>query len=361
MRPSHTRTLALWCALQALGAGAAVAQAPGQASPPAGPVIARMADVYAKGLQGDMAAGLDLLGRIPEAGLTAEDQAARKALLERFEAGKAPALDIPEPFTREVATLFLGYWRRGLLGLVRPAEGEAELFDALNALLARYGRTVDGAASLGDLDEALHARLREDGYFALTGRTPPFRELMLWRRETVRDYQVELPESTQDVKVVFLVDFRLLGWAGYATADAYHSAGWAKPDALYCVQESYDLDSESFRVSYLAHEAQHFADGRQFPDLEAPELEYRAKLVELGRADETLPGLLDQFSRQASDDRASPHAFANFRAMRRISQRLSGDDSAWQDPAKRAAWEPSAIRKVALELLLEDSKELLAR
>lgn len=361
MRPSRTRTLALCFALQALGTGAAVAQASGQAPSSATPVIPRMADVYAKGLQGDMGAGLDLLGRIPAEGLTGEDSAARTTLLERFREGKAPALDIPEPFTREVATLFLGYWRRGLLGQVGPAEGEAELFNGLNALLVRYGRKVDGAASLDDLDEVLHARLREDGYFALTGRTPPFRELMLWRKETAREYQVELPESTQEVKVVFLVDFRLLGWAGYATADVYHSAGWTKPDALYCVQASYDLESESFRVSYLAHEAQHFADGRQFPDLEAPELEYRAKLVEVSRADETLPSLLNQFSRQSSGNRDNPHAFANLQLMRRISQRLSGDDSAWQEPAKRAAWPPTAIRSVALALLLEDSKEMLVR
>jgi hypothetical protein len=219
---------------------------------------------------------------------------------------------------------------------------------------------VDGAASLDDLDRALHARLRQDGYFALTGRTPPFRELMLWRRETVRHYQVQLPESTQNVKVVFMIDFRLLGWAGYATADVYHSAGWTKPEALYCIEDSYDLDSEAFKVSYLAHEAQHYADNRRFADLEAPELEYRAKLVELSRADQTLSRLLSQFSLQTSDSRGNPHGFANLRLVRRLSQRLSGDESAWQDPAKRASWEPEAIRKAALALLLEDSAELAA-
>ncbi|HKW13434.1 MAG TPA: hypothetical protein VJS69_03015, partial [Candidatus Krumholzibacteria bacterium] len=293
--------------------------------------------------------------------LTKKDQVARAALLERFKDGVAPARNVPEPFAKEVVSMFQDYWHKCLLGQASAADAETDLFHTLDALLAKFGRKVDGAASLDDLDDALHRRLREEGYYALTGMTPPLRELMLWRKETVRNYDVKLPESTQRVKVVFMDEFTLLGWAGYATADVYHSAGWTKPDALYCVQDSYDVHSESFKVSYLAHEAQHFADHKVFPDLEAPELEYRAKLVELSQAQKTMADLLDQFSHQTSEDRDNPHGFANLRLMRRMSQRLSSSQSAWQEPATRAGWNPNAIRKAALDLLHEDSRDLQAR
>src|SRR4029077_9164441 len=66
-----------------------------------------------------------------------------------------------------------------------------------------------------------------------------------------------------------------------------HTDGWATAMTLYAVRSAYDIESESFRVSYLAHEAQHFADYGRFPKLARPEREYRAKLTELAEAQAT--------------------------------------------------------------------------
>src|SRR5215472_15819422 len=127
--------------------------------------------------------------------------------------------------------------------------------------------------------------------------------------------------------------FVLKGWLGFATCDKEFSGGWAAKDTLYCVRDSYDLDSEHFRVSYLAHEAQHFADYLRFPKLGQPELEYRAKLVELARADDSLYALLEAFTRQSVTNRTSPRAFADLRVVQRLSRALFGDDSASHNPA----------------------------
>ena len=150
------------------------------------------------------------------------------------------------------------------------------------------------------------------------------------------------------------------GWLGFATCDREHSTGWTTKDTLYCLRDSYDLDSERFRVSYLAHEAQHFSDLRRFPKLEQPELEYRAKLVELSRAEDSLYPLLEAFTRQSGTDRKSPHAFAGLRIAQHFSKALFGDDSASQNPALWSGKSRRQIHEAALDLLRKSTETLEA-
>jgi hypothetical protein len=172
------------------------------------------------------------------------------------------------------------------------------------------------------IESALEARIETHGLHALFGVTAPMREFMLWRKQTDQMYVVDLPAGQQTVHVVLLDDFISLGWSGYATCDYYHTAGWAKPDRLYAVRQAYDLDSESFRVSYLMHEGQHFSDYQRFPDMKQPDLEYRAKLVELSNAKSTLYDLLDAFAGNESASRATPHSWANRKLMTQLADAL---------------------------------------
>src|SRR5205085_9777810 len=59
------------------------------------------------------------------------------------------------------------------------------------------------------------------------------------------------------------------------------------------------------------HEGQHFADYAQYPKLEQPELEYRAKLTEIAMSQSTTAELLQRFAALGGTRRAVPHAFAN--------------------------------------------------
>lgn len=126
------------------------------------------------------------------------------------------------------------------------------------------------------------------------------------------------------------------------------------------MRDSWNLDSEQFRVSYLAHEAQHFADLRRFPRLEQPELEYRAKLVELARAEDSLHSLLEAFTHQSGTDRKSPHAFADFCVIQHLSKALFGDDSASQNPTLWSAKSREQIHEAALGLLRKSTGTLQA-
>jgi hypothetical protein len=275
----------------------------------------------------------------------------RDCMLERLDVRTAPANPVADRFVAAVLFAYREYWFRSLRAEDSPEANEVWLLDTLNTLVA--AERGKRAANLDQLEPALEALISGHGYHPLLGLTRPLRELMLWKTETETRYRVRLPESVQPVTVAFLDDFASLGWAGFATCGRSHSGGWTRPDRLYAVRSAYDVGSEEFRVSYLAHEAQHFADNRRYPDLDRQdELEYRAKLTELAAARGTLYDLLDGFARNVSDDRGVPHSYANGRVVRGLAARLFADSTA--APAWRTA-PPERINRAARELLREDT------
>jgi len=221
-------------------------------------------------------------------------------------------------------------------------------------LVTRAGEL--GAGNLDALEPAITRLAQHGGSHVLLGVTSPLRELMLWRTETETRYDVELPEGRQPVTVVFMDDFASLGWAGFATCDRHHTGGWTKPDRLYAVRSAYDTGSENFRVSYLAHEAQHFFDNHRFPGLERQDRpEYRAKLAELAEADSTVYELLDGFASNVSTDTSVPHSYANGRAVDAMGQRL------FPGTAGAPVWRRASagqINSAASALLRQDTARL---
>jgi hypothetical protein len=113
-------------------------------------------------------------------------------------------------------------------------------------------------------------------------------------------------------------------------------------DALYCVRDSYDLDRETFRVSYLKHEGKHFADYSRFPKLALPDLEYLAKLVGMAEADMITHGLLRFFMRNSTPNSDNSHAFANHRLVRDLSRMLFHKEHE-EDPA---AWDQVPVTRL---------------
>jgi hypothetical protein len=328
-------------------------------SPPAAS-LASLNEFDSLAIQGDVKAGLAVIARIPADSLSTEEQKRRECILSRFRDMQLPQIQVDGPLTRDVAEIYLKYWRRCLLREVEVATANAELFDNLKACLNQRGKEPGRFASLNDLTEALGAMLQAEGVHSIRGVTAPYYELMLWKAEDARRYTVELPESSQQVNVVLMSGFVLKGWLGFATCDKAHSGGWSTKDTLYCVQDSYDLNSEDFRVSYLAHEGQHFADLLRFPKLEQPELEYRAKLVELARAEDSLYSLLEAFTRQSGTNRESPHAFADLRVVQHLSKALFGDDSASRNPTLWSGKSRGQIHQAALGLLRKSTETLQA-
>jgi hypothetical protein len=315
---------------------------------------AAMRRALASALQARGSEAVAALRGLDPAGLTPRDAAVRDCMLERLDSRRPPAIVLDDRELAEILAAYREYWLRSLRAEHPSADNEAWLLAALNSTVAAEGRKP--SASMDDLEPALQSVIAARGYHPLLGVTLPLRELMLWRTETETTYDVRLPESTQRVTVVFMDDFASLGWAGFATCDRHHSGGWTRPDRLYAVRSAYDTASENFRVSYLAHEGQHFSDNRRFPDLTRQEdLEYRAKLVELAVGATSLYDLLDNFAGNVGDDPAVPHSHANGRVVRDLAARL------FPGATGAPTWRNESLERInaaAAALLREDTGRL---
>lgn len=320
------------------------------------PVAARAANlskVYGAALGGDMASALAILDSIDVSQLSPKDSTARACLKRTF--GNPPVSeDLPAQSGR-ILTAYRTYWQAAMLRRASQAEAERQLLGELRSILAV---APTDTAGLDDVSERARLAIGKEGLFALTGVTLPYYELMIWRTREPATYHVKLPERTIQVHVVFLDDFVSLGWAGYATCGRAHSGGWATQDSLFALKSAYDLKSENFRVSYLAHEGRHFSDYSRYPKLKQPELEYRAKLTELAMSDTTTYSLIASFSGLTGQDRDVPHSFANYWVARDMSRVVFGSEQLVDDAAKWRSVPADRIRKGARRVLQENDQKL---
>jgi len=252
--------------------------------------------------------------------LTVVEERFRKAFLNRFTREKSIfRLRTKEPLIREIYRIYASYWHACLLGLQIPDAAEQRLRESLARMLHEQCLVPDTSMELNGLEKVMTARLGELGYHCIFGVVQPFREFQVWASQTETTYKIDLPEGHQSIAVVMMDDFISHGWEGYATLDRAFPGGWASAERIFCASATYDLESEKFRVSFLAHEAQHFQDFSRFPQLTQVDLEYRAKLTELTMASRTCGKLLDDFWRTASPNRHFPHSMANYMLCRDFS------------------------------------------
>ncbi|MBW6457945.1 MAG: hypothetical protein K0B52_02165, partial [FCB group bacterium] len=213
---------------------------------------------------------------------------------------------------------------------------------------------------MASLQKYLTESIIDRGYFTnALNSTGAYLDLFLWQKQQDSIFTVQLPESEIDVHVVLMDDFLSIGWTEYATMGKHYAGGWANRRALYCVRKAYDLSGEAFRVSYLTHESQHFSDYKNFPALEQPDLEYRAKLAELHAAEETGLRLIKNFILNAKHDRSYAHPFANYHVMRDLSKEIFNQD--FVDDAEKWTQIPvERIRDVSRTLLAGHTRALHA-
>jgi hypothetical protein len=226
-----------------------------------------------------------------------------------------------EPFVAELVLLYQRYWYESSLNSRDESERESTLLNGIQTLLA-----VKRGGSFDSTERELSRQLSKRGYFVLTGTTPPFRELMIWKQQTVKVFQVVLPERNQSAKVYLLDEFKSFGWAAWSTCDRRATGGWATDKALYAPLPRYKSGTtgSDFQAVFLAHEAQHLADKRRFKPLQPWELEYRAKLTELWAADDALMAdRLARFYESQSEDPALAHPYANKVVLTNLRSYLS--------------------------------------
>ncbi|HEV2594910.1 MAG TPA: hypothetical protein VGU01_06900 [Sphingomicrobium sp.] len=307
-------------------------------------------------LQADAKRALRLLSGVDPSSLSEKDRKFVICMRARF-GSDAPQRRTADSFADQVLALYEAYWHAALL---RPGDRdrqEKRLDAALRKLLK--------APRAADLDNLLKQRLAAEGIHSLEGRTGLLRELMLWGSEKEVETSVGLPEGRFRVKVFYLDAFRSFGWSHYATCGRAATGGWTTDKGLYVVVPRYDsLNGEEFQVSFLGHEAQHFADKARFKDLKPWELEYRAKLVELALADTTRSKILDRFVEDQGDNPAEPHSYADRKLVTELVKRLrlhaakdlyGVDRDSLQSAARAALRDDSHDREAAARVLTKKS------
>jgi len=260
---------------------------------------------------------------------------------------------IEDPLVRQVAEHFRLYWIDSLIDPGSHDAYEMELRKNVAGLLTEAGYELSPESTARGLIDAI----RERGWGFQGGRTPPLQDFILWRTTESKNYDVELSDRTQPVTVHFLGDFVSEGWANFATFGHTGTGGWANAEGLFCISSSYDTDSERFLVSYLKHEARHYADYQLFPSLEDADLEYRAKLTELIFADQEQQRLIEMFISHANGHSDAPHPLANWHVLNDVA-RLAEIEGAPDDPVSWQGVDPNAVREAASALLESHNQRL---
>lgn len=314
------------------------------AAPP--PPSDQFSQALGAALQADGARALETLGGVDLTGLPERDRAAAACMRERLGPNSKPAPAAGNRIADQSLALYRDYWHSSMTHPERRQAEEQRLTMRLRKLLK-----APKGADLNALEPILAKALEKEGLHSLQGQTGLLRELMIWSKQEERVMHARLPEGEQDVTVFLLDGFSSLGWGAYATCDRASTGGWTTETALFAVVPKYSsLEAEEFRVTFLGHEGQHFADKARFKNLQSWELEYRAKLTELAGADATRARVLGKFIMDQGDDPASPHSYANRKVLGDMVRKMhlaSAQELSTADIVQ--------VQATAVELLREDS------
>ncbi len=224
---------------------------------------------------------------------------------------------------REVLSSYYDYYIETMAFQRDKKTAEMNLLKSLKSLPFK-----PGGSDMHEVEATIARKFESIGWNFLGGITKPYYGPYIYEELEEKIYQVELPDGNRNLPVKLMRKFHSLSWLDYATFGICGTGGWAKQDGLYCVAQKYDIDSETFQVSYLKHEAQHYDDYLRFPFLSAGKqeiLEYRAKLVELIYS--SSDALLKKFMKEAKNDPHYPHLLASYQIEKGFRQHLGSESN----------------------------------
>jgi hypothetical protein len=266
-------------------------------------------------LRGDAASAVKALIKLPASSFTGKDATFRSCMRNRFGATAQPisALAVSDSLVSTLATNYIAYWRRALS---RPKERDSAERDLRSAIGKLLGRSVNNDNEFDTAEDGIMSEAEKRGFHVLLGRTPPLRELVLWKKRSV--------------------------------------GGWATDKGLFAVVPAYEsLQDETFSVRFLAHESQHFADKQAFPNLESWELEYRAKLVELALATESQASTVELICENRGTSKESSHGYADTHVVDDVTKFANVQPG---DLCDKKTLKGQVLRDGAKRGLSEDSK-----
>jgi hypothetical protein len=317
--------------------------------------------IFSLCLDGNVKPALEYITLIQSGSLSLKDQGFKSAFEKRFRYDHDQEGYRNENYSAisGILQLYRDYWRTSLLD--SSANRDSLFIEQLGSLLGKkYGSVKQLSINTDSLDEYLRKYIMASGYMTTGfGKTGKLYDLLVWQKQEDTVYIFTTGNEKIRAHVIFMDDFVTLGWEQYATLDNYYPGGWANDSALFCVKKAYDLHSEIFLISYLAHEGRHMADYKLFPKLTSADLEYRGKMTELSLADTTLYSLINFFIANANYNSENGHSIADYCVIRDLSISLFNkeyisDQDAWK---KITVGE---IHEAAKNILAENTKSLHA-
>jgi len=278
--------------------------------------------IYSSCLDGDVKTALEVLELTGSENLTEKDSEFKTKFESRFK-NEFDESDFMESRKSQISGLleiYRNYWRLSLLD--NSKKYDTLLFQGVaNFLAENISPEQEVEANQESLDIYLKKYIESFGLHTTGfGKTGKYFDLLVWASEEDTTYTFSLHNEQTSADVVFMDNFITLGWEEYATLDRLYPGGWATKKSLYCVRKAYDLNSEEFKISYLAHESRHFADYKIFPKLMSADLEYRAKLTELSMAKETVYKTIEFFINNSNYESENGHSVANYCVIRDLSE-----------------------------------------
>jgi hypothetical protein len=262
-----------------------------------------------------------------------------------------------------ITEIYRNYWRTELLKENNADKTDSVLFKELSEYLTDNRLTdlsIDSLSRSISNKVELKKVIEQEGVNCSFFYPNGFQDILIWDKQTEKEYSIDLPEDTLTITVVFIENYLLRGCTDYATFGYAQIGGWSSSadSKLFCNKGTYDLTSEKFEVSYLKHEANHFIDHKNYPALSSPDLEYRSKLVEIIYSKKTIYDKIQEFINGASsENRNYSHPYSNFCLIRDLSKTLFDND--FERDIK--IWEsipPEEINRAARELLQKRNSEM---
>ncbi len=207
-----------------------------------------------------------------------------------------------------------------------------------------------------NIEDEIAKIVKAEGYEYLGGDTQGFFGPYIWKSSTKVTYEVELPSGIEPYTIIMMDGFISRSWLDFISFGNTGAGGWVSENGtLCCVRSAYEIESDKFNLSFLKHEAQHAYDKKNYLDITAIDLEYRAKLVELiyWPNDEKIKEI---FRESDNSNPNNSHSVAAYRIINEMSQKIfesenMNDEKAWKDKL-------GSVKKYALELLEKSSKVL---
>jgi hypothetical protein len=314
--------------------------------------------LYSFAIQEDVKKIIETLKLIPEDSLNPDQKEIKEKYFTRF-VTRSEKFDYKthDSLITNILIIFHKYWTDVLMKDQSLRKSENIYKPLLISFIKNYAGAEGEISDVKDINHSLANILLKNGYHSRVDRTGNIMDLIIWTRQTIETYSVNIADTILNVPVIFIDSPVTFGWEGYATFDYYYPGGWTSADSLYCIKKDYDITSEKFRVSYLTHEAQHLTDSKIYSGYSGWLAEYRAKLAELSVAEKTVYNLINFFIKDSKNDSHLTHPYGEYRVISDLSREIFKEN--FVTDAKR--WETISfqeINKASKKLLKQNSLTL---